>query len=225
MTIDFYDGYRRDYKLVHLQKKHVKQFDHEFARSSGFSPEMSVLELGCGNGLFLQYLEYKGAKDFLGIDQDAELLQCMPDTIANRFHIGDFWDVLAKSKGRRHFDRVVLFDVLEHFPAEKGGELLHRIGEVLAPDGAIIARFPNLSSPWGPACQFNDLTHKTAFTPGSIAQLAEATGFRLAACLPQVHSNRWKQAREQFLHGILSWFLISPPQIWSAQMVAVLRKK
>ena len=225
MTIDFYEGYRRDYNLVHLQKKHVRQFDHEFARASAFSSNMTVLELGCGNGLFLQYLEHKGVKDVLGIDKDPELHKCMPDSVANRFQTGDFWNFLSESKGRRHFDRVVLFDVLEHFPAEKGSELLRQIGEVLSPDGAIIARVPNLSSPWGPACQFNDLTHKTAFTPGSIAQLAEITGFRLAACLPQVHSNRWKQAREQFLHGVLSWFLISPPQVWSAQMVAVLRKK
>ncbi len=225
MTIDFYDGYRRDYKFVHLQKKHVRQFDHEFARASGFSSNMSVLELGCGNGLFLQYLEHKGAKDFLGVDRDAELRKCMPVTVADRFQIGDFWNFLSENKGRRHFNRVVLFDVLEHFPAEKGSELLRRISEILEPDGAIVARVPNLSSPWGPACQFNDLTHKTAFTPGSIAQLAEVTGFRLAACLPQVHSNHWKQAREQFLHGVLSWFLINPPQVWSAQMVAVLKKK
>ena len=163
MSIDFYDGYRRDYELVHLQKKHVRQFDHEFARSSGFNSNMSVLELGCGNGLFLQYLEHTGAKDFLGIDQGAELRKCMPDTIASRFQIGDFWDILSDIKGRRQYDRVVMFDGLEHFPVEVGGELLHKIGEILAPDGAIIARFPNLSSPWGPACQFNDLTHKSAF--------------------------------------------------------------
>ena len=120
MTIDFYEGYRRDYNLVHLQKKHVRQFDHEFARASAFSPDMSVLELGCGNGLFLQYLEQKGVKDFLGIDKDPELRKCMPDSVANRFRTGDFWTFLSESKEHRRFDRVVLFDVLEHFPAEKG---------------------------------------------------------------------------------------------------------
>lgn len=225
MTVNFYDGYRRTYEKVRLKRKHFKQFDHEFARASDFRPNMSVLELGCGNGLFLQYLENIGVTDFLGVDKDAELVNCMPESIATRFHAGDIWTFLAESKSHREFDRVVLYDVLEHFSSEEGCRLLTQIGEILSPDGAIIARVPNLSSPWGLSHQFNDLTHKTAFTPGSIAQLAETCSYSIANCLPQTHSNRWKQAKESCLHSILSWFLISPPEIWSAIMIVVLKKK
>lgn len=224
MTIDFYGGYRRDYEPVRLSAKHVRQFDHEFARAGRFAPTMSVLELGCGNGLFLQYLAHKGTRDFIGVDQDAGVAACMPAAIAERFVAGDFWTYLADTAGRRGFDRVVLFDVLEHFPPETGCRLLAAVAGVLAPDGAVIARMPNLASPWGPASHFNDLTHATGYTPGSLAQLAKVAGFRLERCLPQVHPSRWKQARENLLNGVLAWFLVHPPAVFSAQMVAVLRR-
>lgn len=223
-TVDFYGGYRRDYAPVLLRPKHVRQFDHEFARASGFQPAMSVLELGCGNGLFLQYLAHRGAGDFVGVDQDADLAQCMPPAVAEHFVAGDFWAYLAETAGRRAFDRVALFDVLEHFPAETGCRLLEAVAQVLAAEGAVVARMPNLSSPWGAASHFNDLTHATGYTPGSLAQLAKMAGLRLERCLPQVHPSRWKQAREDILNGALRWFLAHPPEVFSAQMIAVLRR-
>jgi ubiquinone/menaquinone biosynthesis C-methylase UbiE len=40
-----------------------------------YRPNFAVLDLGCGNGRLLTFLENEGFKSYLGLDQSAELLK------------------------------------------------------------------------------------------------------------------------------------------------------
>ena len=60
---EFYGAYDRRGQGCLLKRKHIRQFGKDFVASSGFAPTMSVLELGCGNGLFLRYLDHLGVKN------------------------------------------------------------------------------------------------------------------------------------------------------------------
>jgi len=56
-------------------------------------------------------------------------------------------------------------------------------------------------------------------------QLALAAGFECTDCLPQRKRGlrRMLGMFEDGLHGLLNWILTDPPDLWSANMLAVLR--
>lgn len=55
---DFYQVYdaHRTYVRPDVRPKHVRNFDDQFWKPADCMPTMSVLEIGCGTGLFLAYL-------------------------------------------------------------------------------------------------------------------------------------------------------------------------
>ena len=219
----FYQAYDRRGQGTVLKTKHIRQFRNDFVRSAGFSSHMSVLELGCGNGLFLKFLKHEGVRDFLGVDGDARVKGEMPEDIAAHVQIDNFADFFAACKDRT-FDRIVLFDVLEHFAPEDAVALLSDIRRLLADDGRVVLRVPNMSSPLGLAVQYNDMTHLSAFTPGSLRQVASLAGFDAVSFGPQAYTSAFREFRERLLTRVLSWFLAMPPQIWSPNFIAVLKK-
>lgn len=221
---DFYGAYERSGQGCVLKGKHIRQFNKDFVVASGFSSHMSVLELGCGNGLFLRFLNHICVKEFIGVDGDPRVLGEMPDGLSGHVHISDFSDFFISRAPEDTFDRVVMFDVLEHFSPGDGASLLRSIAQLLAPGGKVVIRTPNMASPWGLGVQYNDVTHRACYTPGSLRQVAKVAGFRLASAVPQAYGSRYRELREQMLTGVLSWFLAAPPQIWSPNFIAVLEK-
>lgn len=224
MASEFYDSYGafKDYAAPHLKANEAKRFDAQFWRPAGCNPEMSFLELGCGTGLFLVYLVEKGCRDFLGIDHDPQLKEWIPESLADHYQQADISEFIANGAGGRRFDRIALFDVLEHFAPEDGRQLLQGLAGLLNPGGRIVIRVPNNASPWGQQYQQGDLTHRAAYTPGSLRQLAVAAGLECQACHPVVQGSPRRQFTERIVHGFLRWALVAPPEIWTPNFVAVL---
>ena len=222
---DFYRVYdrHREYVRPDLRAKHIRQFDRHVWNVGGFAPAHAVLEIGCGTGIFLAYLAHKGITDFAGIDLDPLVKDHMPEDLAARVTISDVWDYL-KTQPPARFERVVMLDVLEHFSAPEGVALLREIGGLLKPGGQVVVRVPNMSSPWGPIYQYHDLTHKAAYSPGALGQVALAAGFSGATCHPYRRGNGLKRALDSAATALLGRLFIETPEIWSANMMGVLRK-
>ena len=223
-NIDFYESYARfkDYAAPNPSAKESARYDEELWQPAGCAKDMSFLEIGCGRGHFLAYLREKGVTEFLGIDQDSALVKHVPDVLADHFRVADVWEFLENDSGARRFDRVVRLDVLEHFTAEDGVRLLQGLARILRPGGRISVRVPNMSSPWGAQYQFGDLTHKAAYGPTSMRQLAEASGYACVACYPHLQRSPSRRFLEGVFHGLLSRLLMTPPEIWSANFFAIL---
>lgn len=222
---DFYKSYAafKRYRTPVVKAKHVRWYDREFWAPAACTPDTSVLEIGSGTGEFLAYLHKKGVKRFFGVERDENAVAVMDPALKDRVHVGDAWDFLARGGGVGPFDRVVMLDVLEHFSAADGVKLLRSIKGVLAPNGLVVARVPNMASPWGGIHQFSDLTHKTAYTPVSLEQLALAAGFEAAAFLPQRRGSPFRRVAEDCLHWLLARTLVTTPAVWTANVIAVLR--
>ena len=73
--------------------------------------------------------------------------------------------------------------------------------------------------------QYNDVTHRACYTPGSLRQVAKVAGFRLVAVRPQAYGSRFREVRERLLCGLLSWFLSAPPQIWTPNLIGILERE
>lgn len=99
----------------------------------------SVLEIGCGPGVFLQMATEK-TKDVFGVDTNPEAVAL---AIAKGLSVEDNLEVLVSCEGK--YDFVVAFHVLEHVPDPVGFfRLLERIAK---PGGRIGVSVPNQDGP------------------------------------------------------------------------------
>ena len=218
---DFYASYEtfKSYETPTLGKKDIRRFDADFWSPLDCTTDMTMLELGCGTGRFLAYLAHKGVAEFSGLDHDANLQTHIPEAARDHFQVADIWDYLEKAE--QSFDRIALFDVLEHFDASEAAKLMSGLRGVLKPGGRILVRVPNMGSPWGLQYQYGDLTHKTGYNPSSMRQLAAACGLQVREVRPHKEGSRNRQRLDSLVHGLLNKVLSTPPEIWTANFYTV----
>ena len=220
----FYDSYstHKSYSTPRLGAKHIKRLDREFWAPLACTPDMAVLELGCGTGLFLAYLKAKGVSRFTGVDHDPALADVVPEAVRGHLAISEIGAFLDGQRGDEKWDRIALFDVLEHFDAEAGCALLRRLKKILAPGGRIVVKVPNAGSPWGQQFQYGDLTHKAAYTPESMRQLAVAAGMRCLRVYPYELGSPRRRFTDKIVHAVIGYFLMTPPELWASNFFAVI---
>src|SRR5262249_17341072 len=130
-----------------------------YAAETGIAAEASrrVLEIGFGNGPMLGWLRGTGAEVF-GVEPNPHLVTLARKLLGDDHACGELSDpALRRLAGS--FTHVIAIDVLEHVPQESLGRMLAEMGALLAPEGRIIARFPNGDSPFGRIHQHGDPTH------------------------------------------------------------------
>lgn len=133
-----------------------------FLRKAGVAiPEGSrVLEIGFGNGAFLQFGRRQKWK-MRGTEVNRELLE---SAYQKGFQVTE--SETLETFEDASFEMVAAFDVMQHIPLDALPEFLSEVSRVLKPGGVYIARFPNGDSPFGRHIQNGELSHRTAI--GSI---------------------------------------------------------
>ena len=209
----FYDSYAatKAYTTPDLNAKHIKRFTDEVWTPADVRPTMRCLEIGCGTGHFLSFLDHMGVGDFQGIDLDPALADVIPAHVKNRFQVADAHDFLKSDSGAP-FERIFMFDVFEHFTKEDGLALLLALKKRLSKNGKIVLKMPNAGSPWGLQFQFGDL----------IRQMSIAAGLRLERCYPHLLGSRGRRRTDALVQAILNKLIASPPEIWEGNFYAIL---
>ena len=220
----FYAGFKR-YHTPAIKAKQIRWYDLEFWIPAQCTRDLSVLELGSGPGEFLLYLQRKGVERFLGVEMDRDAIAAMPAGLEKHIYTGDIWDYLDRADRAQRWDRIVMLDVLEHFSAPDGFRLLTALKSFLVPGGMVIARVPNMGSPWGGMHQYADITHKAAYTAGSLDQLGRAAGYDVQAFVAQKRGSPVRRVLEDILHGVLSRMLTTRPVIWTPNIIVVWRRE
>jgi 2-polyprenyl-3-methyl-5-hydroxy-6-metoxy-1,4-benzoquinol methylase len=151
---------------------------------------LPVLDLGCGPGYFLKLLDDQHYTDTTGVDLSSEQLALARDHCPQSAILqADMQQVLADHPA--HYELITAFSVLEHLDKNELFLLLEHVIAALRPGGRFIIQTINAENPWGLALLFGDLTHETAFTPGSLAVALKAVGFtdyQARGCPPHAHS-------------------------------------
>lgn len=135
-----------------------------------------ILEIGCGHGAFLYYVQEAGYANSEGVDTSQEQVQ-----EAHRLGIvsvqqGNLVEHLQGIDGNT-VDVLIAFDVLEHFTKDELSDLVDELYRVLKKGGIVISHQPNGEGPFGNFMRHWDFTHELAFTRQSIAQLFLSSGF------------------------------------------------
>ena len=140
---------------------------HEPAR--GWS---TVLDVGCGDGLFFDALaSLKGVTLVEGVEP-AEALVSPDGPHRSRIHVVPFDDRF--DTGRR-YSLITMLDVLEHLP-DPVAALRHALA-LLEPDGVFLATVPAFMALWTRHDELNH--HYTRYTKGSFGTLARSAGLSI----------------------------------------------
>jgi 2-polyprenyl-3-methyl-5-hydroxy-6-metoxy-1,4-benzoquinol methylase len=141
---------------------------------SGLGRDEPVLELGCGPGHLMEFLQRRGFSHVTGIDiseEQAWLARARGQLVC----VADALPFLESNVGR--FAAIIAVDFLEHFTRDELMTLVKQIATALRQGGVLMVQTANGQGLFPNQVIYGDLTHMTIFTPGSLGQLLRAHGF------------------------------------------------
>lgn len=154
--------------------------DHKHIFEQEYPNAQRVLDIGCGTGEFLTFMENHGY-DTVGIEPSGRIGGAarekgleVHETTAEEFAISN----------ESNFDLVTMFNVLEHVPNPT--EVLQACSDLLSQEGMLIVKVPNEFNPFQIAAQklldleqwwLNAPTHIFYFDFSSLANLLSDNGF------------------------------------------------
>ena len=133
-----------------------------------------MLEIGCGSGSLLAYLERRGFSHAAGVDISAEQVELALRRGVDA-RVGDIFAHLAGREGA--VEAILAVDVFEHFSRDELVRLAPLLHTALRPGGRLLVQTANGAGLFPAQVIYGDLTHMTIFTPQSLAQLLRGAGF------------------------------------------------
>ena len=159
----------------------------------------SLLEVGCGTGVFLDIAQKRGHK-VLGIDLSHDAVEYAQRAFGVDARTGRLEEVELPSG---EFDAVTMWDLIEHVDAPRS--VLAEARRILRDGGILVLETPNVSSllnrmahlmqrlRWTlPVGRLYGLGHLYYFSPRTISRLLQETGFTVERIEPaETHVGRY----------------------------------
>jgi len=141
-----------------------------------------ILDIGCGAGHFLSFLDKSGYKNYLGIDiSDENITHCRNRKFNAEKHDAEQY----LNSNKTSFNVIVLNDVIEHFDKNSIINLLEEIHDNLADSGVVLIKTANAAHPvLGSSTRYINFTHEIGFTEESLSQVLRVCGFCEVRILP-----------------------------------------
>lgn len=133
-----------------------------------------IIDYGCGFGQVLNAIHGLGYANAIGVDIEPRALQHCKDSgleVRDAANADDLKSLEATA------DVIIMSHVLEHFPKHEAIPRLKQIKSYLKPGGCLIVMVPNAQSNTGCYWAYEDFTHETLFTSGSLAFVLRASGY------------------------------------------------
>lgn len=139
------------------------------------SKSARIIDLACGAGHFLYYLQKEGYTNTRGIDLSKEQLGMASQMGVKNIDHMDLFDFLPAHP--QCFDMVVANDIIEHLSKDEVITFLDHIHRSLVPGGHVLICTINAQSLFGAGAVYVDFTHEQGFTATSLAQALRICNF------------------------------------------------
>ncbi|GBD88589.1 cyclopropane-fatty-acyl-phospholipid synthase [bacterium BMS3Abin03] len=168
-------------------KEHISEFDEKNVAITitkyryqylpilkEFNKDVRILELGCGRGIFLEFLINNGYKNVFGIDVSKEQIDIAK---AQNLNVEEISVLEYLKNNNEKFDLIFAIDLIEHFYKDELIPLFEGIYNNLKNGGAFVFHTPNGLGINANRIIYCDLTHLTIFAPNSAIQILKLVGF------------------------------------------------
>jgi len=143
----------------------------------------ALLEIGCGNGFFLEEALAQGWRDVRGVEPGGETIEAAHPDIRGRIVRDLMREGLFPAE---EFDAVCLFQVLDHLPDPVA--VLNACRSALKPGGLILAANHNVEAfsarLLGERSPIIDIEHTYLYSPRTMRQLFAQCGFEVCEVGP-----------------------------------------
>lgn len=156
-------------------KNRVFIYNREMGQFLPDSKSAKILDIGCGNGSIVWWLQQQGYTESGGIDISPEQIQIGQDLGVKNIVCEDLFAFLEKNTAQ--YEIIIARDVLEHFAKSDVVRILQSCQSALSANGKLIVHVPNGESPFFGRVRYGDYTHELAFTRNSIMQIGQQYGF------------------------------------------------
>lgn len=168
-----------DFKKV---KGNFSIFENYFGKFLPEDKEVKIVDLGCGSGDLILWLQSIGFKNVSGVDYSREQVELARRIGVKNVFQGDLREFL---KNNRKFDVIFMRDALEHFTKNEVIDILNLIRDSLVNEGVFVIQTINAENLlWG-RLRHGDFTHEVAFTRNSLIQIFQVIGFNQIEIYPQ----------------------------------------
>ncbi len=162
---------------------HNRYFRKNFLKLLPADRNVKIVDLGCGMGHFLNFLEKENYYNYIGVDVSEENVEFCKK---NKFNavLGNIFDFLKETN--ETYDVIVMNDIIEHFEKPEIIYLLQLIFDALHHNGRLIIKAPNAANPiLASSSRYYDFTHELIFTEESMSQVLRISGFSQVFIYPQ----------------------------------------
>jgi 2-polyprenyl-3-methyl-5-hydroxy-6-metoxy-1,4-benzoquinol methylase len=166
----------------------------------------SILDVGCGSGEFLYFLQLSGYSKMEGIDISIQQVERARKRLSCPIHQGDGFSFLADRQG--YYNLITLNDVLEHVPQSDIVHFLINIRSGLAPGGSVVVNVPQAAGFTSSFGRYNDFTHQLIFTELSLKYVLNLAGFSEVRFVRELWHIKWTPRHLAYRFVRWIWFKI-----------------
>lgn len=160
------DLYARHWWWRSREREILRQLKLHMGQPDG---SRSILDVGCGDGLFFDRLSQFGS--VTGVEGDPETLS-ENGKWKDHIHVRMFDHTFDPGE---EYDAILMLDILEHMPNPQAA--LHHARDLLKPDGILIATVPAFMSLW---TSHDDLNHHVIrYRSENFCPLIARSGFEI----------------------------------------------
>jgi len=172
-------NFNSEEEVLTLLKRNKAPIDYNLKQffEARIDKKNNILDLGCGYGSFLYFLQSHRYENVTGVDISTEEVRiCKKLFKTYQFHQEDIFEYVYNTKEK--FDVIYLSHVLEHVKKDQIFEFLQDVKNILTDDGYFIIVVPNSAAYFNAAAnRYGDLTHEIGFTEISLSQLLMVAEF------------------------------------------------
>lgn len=172
--MDYFEHYQRVNDLSESGRRtHWKPFDKTVGKFLPDDREARIIDVGCGAGILLEWLNARGYLRAEGVDRDGGQVDFCHSLGVTAEQVSDTAAWLRQQRG---VDLIIFKDILEHIPESDVGEVLEAATHALAAGGRVYVAVPNAAASFATYWRYIDNTHLRSYTQNVLALTLNRAG-------------------------------------------------